>query len=316
MKQKDLKNLINIACNNPDKYHLIKPIVDKIREGGKFHYWQLVLTLSIEEQKHIFSSIRDGSIGIIDHYAYIVHDKDQHEDGSMIRAHVHMFVHTAKQYSYLNFLKQTNLDCITAIPTEEINKQGWLDYVTNHTSGKHVYDIHDVQFSDDAFKSTFFKEGKGMKGMLTKDKIDLICSVIEPYLKERDKVYVKQSEINKLLASDITTADVFNYQTLYHNFVEIPLQEHNKSVSELQPLYDFDNLFDSLRSRRLPKEVEKALYDYFTTGEIADPSAYFDKTPQVKTMKHTCVTIPWDITPEIPYKKDETPDPDEEFVVF
>lgn len=268
MKEKEIKELISIATHNAEKYHLIKPIVDKINEGAQFRYWLLVLDLTIEEQKQTFQSIRAGDVGIISEYAYIVHDKDVKEDGTPVRVHVHMFIYTRKSLRYLTFLKQTGLTPITAIPTTEQNKEGWLEYVTNHKEGKHVYDVHDVQFSSEAFKSSFFQSNKGMKGMMTKEKIDLIRKTIAPVFEEHKNAYISQTEINNKLAEDYVTADIFNYPTIYRNFVEIPLQEHNRRYAEKPPAYDYDLLIDDIRKGRIPLVLAQTLQNLFETGEV------------------------------------------------
>lgn len=268
MKEKDLKQLINIACHDAAKYHLIKPIVDRIQDGQKFRYWLLVLDQTIAEQKQTFLSIRGGLVGIITDYAYIVHNHDMKENGDIVREHVHMFVYTSKGYSYLSFLKQTGLTPITCIPTVESNKLGWLDYVTNHTEGKHVYDDSEVVFSTDQFKSTFYKEGKGMRGMLMKDKIELVEKTLQPLFQEYQGKYLKQSVVNKKLAEDPVTADVYNYPLLYRQFVEIPLQEHNQSMMIQRPQYDYDLFFDDLRKGKIPNEVVMVMKELFDNGEI------------------------------------------------
>ena len=268
MKQKDLKQLIDIAVHNPEKYHLIKPIVQKIQEGAQFHYWLIVLDLTIEDQKSTFQAIRSGSVGIINEYAYIVHDHDMKEDGTPVRTHVHMFVYTAKQFRYLTFLKETGLTPITAIPTSSTNKEGWLEYVTCHTEGKHVYDVSEVQFSSDEFKSTFFQSQKGMKGMMTKEKIDLIRKTLEPIFKEHEHSSIDIVEVNNKLADDYITADIFMYPHMYRQFVEVPINAHNKKYMQKPPAYDYDLLIDDLRKGRIPSTVEQVLRSLFENGEI------------------------------------------------
>lgn len=267
----ELKEKIALACAQGASYHLPKKIVEGIREGKRFRYWQGVLSLDIPEQKEFYDTISENPL--ISNYAVILHNSDCTEDGEKVRDHVHFFIQSSNDLTYLNMCKKTGFDCVVIIPTTKDNMDNWHEYVTDH-DGKHTYDDTEVKYSTEDFRRKFEGEPSHMRDMGCKERIDTIKNAMNDLFSIFSDAYLKQADAYDYLSADPVTAEVFNFPVLVRCFVDVPVHEHNEHISKVKHLsekdvYNCDTLIRCIREGKLPKEVDDMLLNYYHTGRLA-----------------------------------------------
>lgn len=271
-----IKEQIAIACADGKKYHLSKQIVQDIRGGKRFRYWQGVLDLAIPEQLAFYEDIRSNDL--ISNFATIKHDKDVHEDGTPVREHVHMFLQSVTDLTYSNMLKKTGFDCIVLIPSTKANMSKWLDYVCDH-DGKVEYSTDCVDFSTTDFSKLFLGDVQSMRELNNSERIAIINSAMNQIEEVFDGVKMPKQAVYDMLGADPVTAQVFNYPLLFRCFVEQRIEDHDTRVTreaKLPPIWNTDQLAYALKRGELPKAFLDMMYQFCFTGQVAQPDHGLD----------------------------------------
>lgn len=189
-------------------------------------------TAHIESIDEMIKTIKANQA--VDKYAYIIHDKDVDEKGSLKAEHIHIMIKFAYSYNVLTLAKQLNLASQYVQHIVSRNYEDALLYLTH----ANAQDKH--QYSADAVKANFDYKA--------------IC---ERYLKRKEQATSKISEKEriKLLCDEIVAGKIRRYN--YFELIDTDLCVRYRTR--------FENAF-KVRDDML-KTQERSLEVVYMTGE-------------------------------------------------
>ena len=164
----------------------------------------------------------------VERYAYIIHDKDVDEKGTLKAEHIHIMIKFAYSYNVMTLAKQLNLEAQYIQKIQSRNYEDALLYLT-HANAKDKY-----QYSADAVKANFDCQA--------------IC---ERYLKRKEQATSKitEKEQLKIICDEIVQGKIRRYN--YFEFINADLYTRYRTR--------FENAFkmrdDMLKSQERSLEV-------------------------------------------------------------